>query len=555
MVDNIPALNLIEPESVLRLQISKKQCPLLPRAVTMIWMLDATDMDLVREYAAQQTEPAFETLVNRHVNLVYSTALRRVGNPASAEEITQAVFVILARKAAKLRPNIVLPAWLHETTRYAAASFLRGEIRRRHREQEAHMQSTLQPSDAAVWDQLAPLLDEAIGRLQTNDRNVVVLHYFQNQTAREIAAALNIGEEAAKKRLTRAVGKLRLDFLKRGINVSDMALTGMVPAHSIQVASAALAKSVTVVALAKGAATSTSTLILVKGALKIMAWTKAKTAAVATAVLIVAATTGTIVIKAAKHHQPPPTLGMRVFTLTSDIISNLRQASGAAADVSPGVILPDYLRSHGADLQLPTSVSYNDSHNLFSVRSTPTNLNTIERLLEQLGYSQRQFHIKASFLEVPERDVPSVLAAGAAINTPNDNTAEIMDVDKMAAVSRLLRSHGTRTLAQSEMVCLFDRQMQMRVAHHVVDLVPTLLADGDSIRMNVLPLIINSRETWTAEANIWDGQTLVLGSQRSNGQTRLFLFTTVSMIDPVGNPIHPHGYLQSKLGTIPPQGL
>ena len=104
----------------------------------MICMADVNDMDLVREYCARQSEPAFEALVQRHIDLVYSVALRRVGNPAQAEEITQAVFIILARKAEiRLRPGTVLPAWLHEATRHVAATFLRGEIRRRNREQEA----------------------------------------------------------------------------------------------------------------------------------------------------------------------------------------------------------------------------------------------------------------------------------------------------------------------------------------------------------------------------------------------------------------------------------
>jgi uncharacterized protein (TIGR03435 family) len=267
-------------------------------------MPDVTDMDLVREYCARQSEPAFETLVHRHVNLVYSTALRRVGNPAQAEEITQAVFIILARKAARLRPDAVLAAWLHETARYVVASYLRGEIRRRRREQEAYMQSMLQPSsDDSAWEQLTPLLDEAIGRLGTADRNVVALRYFQNKSAQEIAAVLNIGEAAAKKRLARAVEKLRLDFFKRGISVSTTALSGAILTHSIQAAPTALAKSVTAIALAKGATAPISTLTLIKGALKIMAWTKAKTAIVGGAVVLLAAGTTTITVKEIAAHR------------------------------------------------------------------------------------------------------------------------------------------------------------------------------------------------------------------------------------------------------------
>ena len=260
-------------------------------------MPDANDMDLVREYAIANSEPAFETLVRRHVSLVYSVALRQVGNPAQAEEITQAVFLILARKAARLRPDTVLAGWLHETARFASASFLRGELRRQRREQETYVQSKIQESTTdPAWEQLAPLLDEAIGQLGNADRNAVVLRFFQNKSAREIAAALNVHESAAQKRLNRAVEKLRVWFLKRGVAVSAGALIGALSVNSVHGAPAHLAASVMAVA-AKGTAVSSSTLTLIKGALKIMAWTKAKTAVVAAAVVIVAAGTTTVVVK------------------------------------------------------------------------------------------------------------------------------------------------------------------------------------------------------------------------------------------------------------------
>jgi RNA polymerase sigma factor (sigma-70 family) len=260
-------------------------------------MPDANDMDLVREYATVNSEPAFETLVRRHVSLVYSVALRQVGNPAQAEEITQAVFLILARKAASLRPDTVLAGWLHETARFASASFLRGELRRQRREQEAYVQSKLQESTTdPAWEQLAPLLDEAIGQLGKADRNAVVLRFFQNKSAREIAAALNVHESAAQKRLNRAVEKLRAWFLKRGVAVSADALSGALLIQSVHGAPAHLVASV-VAASAKGTAISSSTLTLIKGALKIMAWTKAKTAIVVGTAAILTIGTAVFVVE------------------------------------------------------------------------------------------------------------------------------------------------------------------------------------------------------------------------------------------------------------------
>jgi Sigma-70, region 4 len=125
----------------------------------------------------------------------------------------------------------------------------------------------------------------------------VALRYFQNKSVREIAAALNIGEDAAKKRLARAVEKLRMYFFKRGINVSTAALSSAVAAHSVQTAPAALAKTITTVALAKGATASTSTLTLIKGASKIMAWTKVKTALVVVVATLLAVSATTVVVK------------------------------------------------------------------------------------------------------------------------------------------------------------------------------------------------------------------------------------------------------------------
>src|SRR3954464_698005 len=104
-------------------------------------MQDAHDMDLLRQYAQRNSDEAFATLVARHVNMVYSAALRKTGNPHAAEEITQAVFVILAKKAGSLRNETILPGWLYQTARLTAANFLRNEIRRAQREQEAYMQS------------------------------------------------------------------------------------------------------------------------------------------------------------------------------------------------------------------------------------------------------------------------------------------------------------------------------------------------------------------------------------------------------------------------------
>jgi RNA polymerase sigma factor (sigma-70 family) len=180
----------------------------------IIEQMDATEMDLMRGFAVSGSDEVFAGLVRRHVNLVYSVALRRLGNSHDAEEVTQAVFIILAKKASSLGPKTILSGWLYQTAQLTAANFQRAAMRRHHREQEAFMEFSEQSDPDVSWHHLSPLLEEAMMRLGKKERDAIVLRFFENRTVREVAAALGLEPAAAQKRVNRATDKLRSYFFK-----------------------------------------------------------------------------------------------------------------------------------------------------------------------------------------------------------------------------------------------------------------------------------------------------------------------------------------------------
>ncbi|HTJ00469.1 MAG TPA: sigma-70 family RNA polymerase sigma factor [Dongiaceae bacterium] len=216
----------------------------------------ATDQQLLARYAQDRAEAAFAELVRRHVNLAYSTALRLVHSPQTAEEITQSAFVDLAQSAARLQPDTILAAWLHQVVWRTGVEVIRRETRRRLREQIATEMNAINSPDAC-WAQVEPLLDEALSALDDPDRAAVLLRYFENKPLREVGTALGVSDDAAQKRVSRAVERLREYFGKHGVTVGTGGLTLAISANAVSTAPVTLAATITTAAIAGTAATVT----------------------------------------------------------------------------------------------------------------------------------------------------------------------------------------------------------------------------------------------------------------------------------------------------------
>lgn len=264
-------------------------------------MNEKTEQELLSAFASQQSETCFAELVRRHVDLVYSAAVRLAGDPVMAEDVSQAVFIALAHNARtvarKLTRGTPLSGWLHLTTRNIAAKMIRTEARRRAREREATLMSEFSGDDThAVWDQIVPYLDRALGELPAADRDALLLRFFERKSAREIGLRLGLSEEAAQKRLTRALGRLHERFVARGVSASSLvsgtSLVLALESHAVQSAPATLAGILTKAALAASAATAPGIGAVSIKLISSLAMTKSQALILASAVVAIAIPVG-----------------------------------------------------------------------------------------------------------------------------------------------------------------------------------------------------------------------------------------------------------------------
>ncbi len=220
-------------------------CPISDPAANLQLVTDQTDSLLLKAYVERRLEAAFSELVHRHVDLVHSAALRLVRDPHLAEDVTQDAFVALARQASELVERATVAGWLHRTAQNIAAQTVRTIERRRAREQEAFaMSRQISTSPDVWWEQIEPHLDAALGELNDADRDAVVLRYFHGKSAAEIAAIFGVSDEAAQKRVNRAVEKLREVFARNKITVGAASLGISIAANAVQAAPLGLAAKI-----------------------------------------------------------------------------------------------------------------------------------------------------------------------------------------------------------------------------------------------------------------------------------------------------------------------
>jgi len=239
-----------------------------------------TDWELIRAYVQQRSEDAFTQLVQRYVDLVYSSAARQVQNADLAQDVTQAVFLLLARKGGEFRPGTVLAGWLFRTTRFIAARAMRADQRRKRREEESASMTTptaQTDSDALTWDQVAPLLDQAIAALPEIDRQAILLRFLARKPFREVGQELGLEGEATRKRVSRALEKLRLFFGKKGVVLTTAALSAGLAERAIQAAPAQLVPRIAA-ALHAGASPVGTAAALVEAAQRSIFFGKARVA-------------------------------------------------------------------------------------------------------------------------------------------------------------------------------------------------------------------------------------------------------------------------------------
>ncbi|MCY2952501.1 MAG: sigma-70 family RNA polymerase sigma factor [Planctomycetota bacterium] len=253
---------------------------------------------LLEEYAQSGREEPFRKLVERHINLVYSSALRQTRNPDLAEDVTQAVFILMAQRAKKLSSAVVLSGWLYKATHYTVLNIMKMEHRRKQHELRAAKLADAPAPQPQPWEELRPVLDSAMARLDETSRNAILLRFFEGKSVKETGQVLAMSENAAAKRIGRALTKLRGYLGKEGVALPTGMLAGLISANAVESAPGQLAAAVCTEAMAAVgvACAAAGSLALAEATASIMCWAKLK-ALLLTPLIVLGVIATAIVVK------------------------------------------------------------------------------------------------------------------------------------------------------------------------------------------------------------------------------------------------------------------
>ena len=406
-------------------------------------------MVLVREYAESGSESAFSKLVSQHVNLVYSVTLRQVRDTHLAEEITQGVFIILARKAKSLGADTVLSGWLCRTARYVSADTLKIQRRRQVREQEAHMQSMLNENEPEAWMRIAPILDDALGALDRKDHDAVVLRYFEGKDLREVGAALGVKEDAARMRVNRGLEKLRKFFSRKGVVLSVTAIAASVAANSVQAAPVGLITA----AVKSVLAGTTVTGAAVVAATKAIAMTTMQKLAVA-ATFAALAGAGIFEARQVAHlHRQVATLEQQQAPLAAQVQQLTQERDDAANKLAVALDENEKWRRDAAEVPKLRADVTQAVEELKDLKRKDSEHEPVEN--EADAWGRRAASIKQWFRDNPDKSIPELrllsdndfiyVASRNLVVATND--AEKQDHNSMAMIADMMRETAKERLA------------------------------------------------------------------------------------------------------------
>lgn len=506
------------------------------------------DAELLRRFASTHSEDDFAELVRRHLNLVYSASLRQMaGDHQNAEEVTQTVFADLARKAGLLTSHSSLAGWLYTSAHFAAAKMVRGEQRRRLREQKAHqMHETHANSTPELdWERLQPVIDGAMHELPEADREVILQRYFERKPFLQIGARLGLTENAARMRAERALDKLRGILATRGVSSTTVALAAVLMAQAVLAAPTALAGAVVAPSLAAAAAKT----------------------AVAGGGLITAAKLKVLI---------PSTCAVALFvamTVQHQAMNRLRDEN---AGLRRRQQLTAVAESSAAAINQPEATGDQQGEKLELLRLRGEVGRIRRELAEQQTLAARLAETNSIAVQVapkidPQINVRAQFFTGtdeALEFFPDNSTGVVAPLELGKILKRLKESDKVKMLAEQQVTTLSGRQAQVTTSQartnlstgvvtesgHTVDVLPTLREDGGGVVLDLVvtkiadkpvvpdevkevPLPSFGLSQMTANTVVLDGQTVAM-AQRSDGK-KLVVFVTTTLIDPAGNPIHP----------------